>query len=254
MKIKLDLKKTLEQNAEQYFEKAKKARKKAEGAEKAVRHYQEKLASVKKETPAETNVVKKKPAKKWYEKYRWFMSSDNLPVIGGRDATTNEMIIKKHTEKNDLVFHTDMTGSPFVIVKNKENNDIPETTKKEAATFTAVFSKAWKKGLGTLDVFSVKPEQVSKNAKPGEYLAKGAFMIYGDTDYYHPEMSHAIGIYQGRVMGGPLSAIKKHCNEYVEVVQGRKKQSDIAKKIKKKLGAELDDILRALPTGCRLKK
>jgi len=43
--------------------------------------------------------------KEWYEKFRWFISSDDFLILGGRDATSNEIVIKKHTEKNDLVFH-----------------------------------------------------------------------------------------------------------------------------------------------------
>ncbi len=32
---------------------------------------------------------------KWYEKLRWFVTSDNVLVIGGRDAGTNEAVVKK---------------------------------------------------------------------------------------------------------------------------------------------------------------
>ncbi|MBW2990529.1 DUF814 domain-containing protein [Candidatus Woesearchaeota archaeon] len=254
MEIILDIRKSVEENASHYFEKSKKAKKKLAGAKDAVEMYKHKLGSLKQEKIQEKAVVKKKAKKEWFEKFRWFISSDDYLVIGGRDATTNEIVIKKYAEKNDLVFHTDMAGSPFVVIKNKQAEQIPEATMQEAAVFTAVFSRAWKQGMATLAVFSVKPEQVSKKAKSGEYLAKGAFMIYGETTYHHPEMSYAIGIYQDKVMGGPLSAVKKHCKEYVEIMQGNEKLSDVAKLIKKKLGGELDDILRVLPAGSKVKK
>ncbi|KYK26742.1 hypothetical protein AYK26_04685 [Euryarchaeota archaeon SM23-78] len=254
MEITLDIRKSLEENAGVYFEKAKKDKKKLEGAKKVVEKYKHKLSSLKEEKVEKQVVVKKKVKKEWYEKFRWFISSDGFLVIGGRDATTNEIVIKKYAEKNDLVFHTDMSGSPFVVIKNKKGEEISKSTINEAATFTAVFSRAWKQGMATLAVFSVKPEQVSKTPKPGEYLPKGAFMIYGNTTYYNPEMKYAIGIYQDKIMGGPLSAVKKNCKDFVEIMQGNQKLSDIAKLIKKKIGGELDDILRALPAGSKVKK
>lgn len=255
MRLNLDIRKSLEKNASDYFEKAKKDKKKLEGAKKIVEKYKNKLSSLEEEKIEKKVVVKKKVKKEWYEKFRWFFSSDGFLVIGGRDATTNEIVIKKYTDKDDLVFHTDMAGSPFVVIKRQgKEDDIPESTIEEAAIFTAVFSRAWKQGMATLAVFSVKPEQVSKKAKSGEYLAKGAFMIYGDTTYHHPQMNYAVGVYNDRVMGGPFSAVKKHCKDFVEIIQGNEKLSDVAKLIRKKLGGELDDILRALPANCKIKK
>lgn len=255
MRLNLDIRKSLEKNASAYFEKAKKDKKKLEGAKKIVEKYKKKLSSLEEERIEKKVVVKKKIKKDWYEKFRWFFSSDGFLVIGGRDATTNEIVIKKYTDKDDLVFHTDMAGSPFVVIKREgKKGEIPQTTIEEAAIFTAVFSRAWKKGIATLAVFSVKPEQVSKKAKSGEYLAKGAFMIYGDTTYHHPQMEYAVGIYNDKVMGGPLSAVKKHCKDFVEIIQGNEKLSDVAKLIRKKLGGELDDIMRALPAGSKVKK
>ncbi len=256
MRISLDLEESVEKNAEKYFEKAKKARKKLEGAKEALEESKRKLEQVKQEEIEKPTKVedRKKREKEWYEKYHWFYSSDDFLVIGGRDASTNEHVIKKHAQTGDLVFHTDMSGSPFVVVK-AEGKEIPEQTKKEAAQFTLAYSKAWKQGLQTADVFYVKPDQVSKEAKAGEYLGKGAFMIYGDTNYVDVEISFAVGLYKeseddpGKAMGGPTSAVKKQCNKYVEIKQGRKKTSDVAKYIKKKINADLDDIIRILPAG-----
>lgn len=254
MRISLDIRKSIEENAASYFEKAKKEKKKLEGARRIVEDYKKKLASLEEEE-IKKKVVLQKPAKReWYEKFRWFISSDNYLVIGGRDATTNELIIKKYTDKEDLVFHTDMPGSPFVVIKKQGKLDIPESTREEAAVFTAVHSRSWKQGMSTMSVFSVNPEQVSKTAKPGEYIAKGAFMIYGEKTLYNPAMSYAVGMCEGKIMGGPLSAIKKHCKEIVEIIQGDEKLSDVAKQVKQRINGELDDILRVLPAGCRLKR
>lgn len=47
---------------------------------------------------------------RWFEKFRWFVSSDGFLVIGGRDAGTNEMVVKKHMEPQDIYLHSDIHG------------------------------------------------------------------------------------------------------------------------------------------------
>ena len=187
----------------------------------------------------------------WYEKFRWFISSESLLVIGGRDATSNEIVIKKHTAPNDLVFHTDMAGSPFFVVKSN-GKQIGERTKEETADATCTFSRAWKLGLQTTSVFYVNPEQVSKKTKAGEYMGKGAFMIYGKTNYINNKLNLAVGLTESnQVLAGPFDAVKVNCEKYVVLEQGNEKASSVAKKIKYKLGndIDLDEIIRALPSG-----
>lgn len=258
-RLVLDLTKTVEQNAAVYFEKAKKIKKKIEGAEKALQHSLRELKDLEAKQAKELKKLEEKkkiPAKKeWYEKFRWFRSSEGFLVIGGRDATSNEVAIKKYTESNDLVFHTDMAGSPFFVVKS-EGRQIGEKTVQETADATCTFSRAWKLGLQASTVFYVRPEQVTKKTQSGEYMGKGAFMIYGKTNYIGNKINLAIGMTQeGRIMAGPIEAVKAHCGKLVELVQGNEKASAIAKLIRHKIGGEIDDIIRALPGGeFRVKK
>jgi len=243
--IKIDLSQTIEQNANTYFERAKKARKKLLGLERAMRTQRDKPREEAKK------IAKQKRKTFWFEKFRWFLSSDGFLCVGGRDATTNEIVIKKHTEPHDLVLHTDMAGSPFVIVKG-EGKEIPQSTIEEAAQFTASMSRAWKNGLGTLDVFSVNPEQVSKEANAGESLPRGAFMIRGETKYLHPTLTLAASIveYEGvrMIMISPPGINE----EEMVLMQGKGKASDVAKQIQKKFAdvhEDLDTIIRQLPAG-----
>lgn len=249
MKVKLFINKSVGENASIYFDKAKKLKKKLEGANKALDLFKDKFKKIEKEEldkPAQ--VIKKQRKQEWFEKFRWFFSSEDLLCIGGRDATTNEIVIKKYTEKDDIVFHTDMAGSPFFVIKT-ENKKISEITLNEVAIATASFSKAWKNGLGTLDVFYVNPDQVSKEANSGEYMTKGAFMIRGKTNYLNPEIKLAITNNDGQIICGPLSAIKRISDNYIIIIPGSDKTSDIAKKIRNKIGGDLDEIIRALPSG-----
>jgi hypothetical protein len=120
----------------------------------------------------------------------------------------------------------------------------------ETADATASYSRGWGMGLASQRVFFVRPEQVSKTAKSGEFVAKGAFMIYGKTTYIDNRMRIAVGNRDGQVIGGPVDAVKARAGRFVEIAQGSDKASDTAKKIRKILGGgDLDEIIRFLPAG-----
>ncbi len=253
MEIEIDLAKSVDENAGMYFNAAKKARKKLEGAIAAREETKRKIEAMQKQESKFWEEETKKQAKtqrkqEWYEKFHWFISSEGFLCFGGKDATTNEIVIKKHLEKDDLVLHTDMAGSPFFIIKNGQQAG--EKTIQEAAQAVAAYSRAWKLGHSTIDVFYVKPEQVSKETRAGESIGKGSFMIYGKTTYLHPKVEYAIGILNEEIIGGPLSAIESKTRNYVVVLPGRERKSALAKKIKSKLkGGDLDDIIKFLPAG-----
>jgi predicted ribosome quality control (RQC) complex YloA/Tae2 family protein len=255
MKIELSLDKTVESNASEYYEKIKKLKKKLEGAKDALVDSKDKLKQLNKDKDKiikelkekkEQNELKEK--KEWYEKFRWFLSSEDFLVLGGRDATSNEILIKKHTEKDDLIFHTDMIGSPFFVIKS-EGKKPGKTTIQEAADATLTFSRAFKLGLATTPTFMARPDQLSKKAPTGEYVPKGGFITEGNLKYIDNKINLAVGIYKNKIIAGPLEAIKNHCKDYLEIERGTDKPGKIAKTIKQKIGGELDDIIRVLPAG-----
>lgn len=259
--IELDVNKSVADNAADYYSRSKKAKAKLSGLEKAIYDSKKQIKEMKEKLVIEKeNVeIKKKRKKKWFEGFRWFVSSDGFLVIGGKDAATNETVVKKHMEEKDLHFHADIHGAPHTVIKTG-GKEVPERTIKEAAQFAASFSSAWKADLKSADVYYVNPDQVSKSAKPGEYLGRGAFMIYGKRNWLrNTEVSLAIGIidYEGDklLMCGPTSAVEKNCKHIIHIEQSPKeKKSDSAKKIYKILKGklptlELDDIMRVLPTG-----
>ncbi len=247
MQIEFDLNKSVDENAGKYYDLAKKAKKKVEGAKEALVVSRKKLKDLEGKEEQFWIEEKKKEAKKarkkeWYEKFHWFISSEGFLCFGGKDATTNDIVIKKHLEKNDLVFHTEAPGSPFFIIR--DGQDCSEITLKECAQATACYSKAWKLGHSSEEVFYVKPEQVSKEAEPGEFVAKGAFMVRGERTFLRPRLEYSFGLVEDEIVAAP----KVNSKKVIIVVPGREKKSSLAKKIKGKLkGGDIDDIVRFLP-------
>ena len=261
MKVEIDLKKSIEENASLYFERGKRAKQKLAGLEKAVEQISRQLEALEqKKSEKKTVAPIKKRKREWFERYHWFFTSDGLLVIGGKDAKQNEEIVKKQMEPSDLYFHADVFGAPHCILKTK-NNSAPEQSMKEAAVFAAVFSKAWDSNASMADVYSVLPEQVSKEAPSGESIGKGAFMIYGERKWFkRTALSFAIGVeklgLEARIISCPESAVKKHALAFVLLKQGSDKKSDAAKKIlnllQKKVPPvrlDLDEVVQMLPNG-----
>ena len=260
--INLDCKKSINDNAETYYEKSKKAKRKIKGAEISIENTKKQLAEMesKKEKAMANIMVPQKRVKKnlkWYEKLRWFVSSNGTLVVCGRDANTNESVVKKYLDKNDIYLHADIHGAPSVAIKLGENKS-DENLLKESAIFAASFSSAWSKNYGTQDVYWVDPEQVSKTPVSGEFVPKGAFIIRGHRNYIRSaRLEIAIGLieYDGekRVMAGPIDAMKAHTNKFVKIKPGYTKKEAIAKQILAKINEDniltLDDIVRILPSG-----
>ena len=225
----LDLNKSLEENASHYFDQAKLAKKKLERAKSALEESRKKLIELdrKSEDSNKDKVSRQKRGKReWFEKFRWFKTSEDFLVVGGRDATTNEIIIKKHADKEDVVFHTEMSGSPFVVLKTGSKKP-SEISLMESAQFTACYSKAWKAGRTIMDVFYVNPDQVTKETPSGEYITKGSFMIYGKKNFITSELKLFVGrTDDGKIMAGPENAVRKHCSAYLELSQGDAKPSE----------------------------
>ncbi|HEV2231011.1 MAG TPA: NFACT RNA binding domain-containing protein, partial [Thermoplasmata archaeon] len=121
----------------------------------------------------------------WFEKYRWFYSSDGVLVIGGRDAATNDLIVRRYLKAADLYVHADIHGAPSVIIKHPTlpSGAISDATISEAAQWGVAFSKAWRAGLASGSAFWVRPDQVSKSGGTGEFVARGAWVIHGTKNY-----------------------------------------------------------------------
>lgn len=201
--------------------------------------------------------------KEWYERYRWFFTSDGLLAIGGRDASSNSSVIRKHLGKGDKVFHAEIVGSPFFVLK-EGGEEIPSSI-SEVAQATVCFSRAWREGLYGLNAYWVRPEQVKMAAPTGQFLAKGAFPIEGSRNFIQvSSLQLAVGVHRKgdnyTIMSGPVSAVKVQCLFYVVLEPSGLDMTELAKKIRLEFlklaenqdvikAFTMDDFIRALPAG-----
>ncbi|MDG6218680.1 MAG: ribosome rescue protein RqcH [Candidatus Thermoplasmatota archaeon] len=261
--ILIDYRKNTAENAERLYEKSKKMMRKKQGAINALKQTEQKINELEKQHEKHVDQEKKQVQHKqslqkqfWFEQYRWCIASNGNIILGGKDAKTNDQLIKKQLENGDRYAHADIHGAPSCIVKNTdiEGNIIPitEETLKELCTFSACYSKAWKQFVEA-QAYWVLPEQVSKTPQSGEFVPKGGFIIRGKRNYSTCALQLGIGcIYIDqikKIMGGPSSAIKKWCDTYVIIEPGTKKSSTIAKEIAEILDSSPSMIQQVLPPG-----
>ncbi len=264
--VNLSLNKRPQEEAKRYFDLAKNARLKLIGTMKAV----EKTKELSDGVPSKDNknTVRKagsRKIKRWYDKFFHFESSEGLLVLVGRDATSNEALIKRYTKQSDLVFHAEVHGAPFVVVK-ANGKEIGQATIREAAEAAVCYSSAWKDGLSSADAFYVRPEQVTKEAPSGQYLTKGAFVIVGQRNFVKGvETRLAVGIRKKdgseEVVAGPSSAVASQTEWFVIIVPGDMQPANVAQKMIKELGKtsslpqdlrkalSTQDLMRVLPRG-----
>ena len=212
--------------------------------------------------------------KEWYEKYRWFLTTDDMLAIGGRDSSSNSVLIRKHLTENDYVFHAEVHGSPFFILKNANNKSVEDISQSvlQVSQATISFSRSWKDNLSSADAYWVYPNQVKKGAPTGQYLPKGAFIIEGKRNFVkNLETKLAIGLsfIEERpllIVGPPISISKRSiCLRKIipsgfDVVKASKKiKSDFVEYFIKNEFPEglitfmknlsIDEIVRILPVG-----
>ncbi|KAH8383938.1 hypothetical protein KR009_011371 [Drosophila setifemur] len=172
-------------NARRYYDlkrsAAQKEKKTVDASQKALKSAERKTQQTLKEVRTISNIVKARKVF-WFEKFYWFISSENYLVIGGRDAQQNELIVKRYMRPKDIYVHAEIQGASSVIIRNPTGEEIPPKTLLEAGSMAISYSVAWDAKVVT-NSYWVTSDQVSKTAPTGEYLATGSFMIRGKKNF-----------------------------------------------------------------------
>ncbi|KAG0045096.1 hypothetical protein BGZ83_009655 [Gryganskiella cystojenkinii] len=187
--VDMDIYLTAFANARKYYEVKKQSAIKQEKtlahASKAFKSAEKKIRQQLQEVKITTSIQRaRKPY--WFEKFMWFITSENYLVIAGRDAQQNEMIVKRYLRKGDVYVHADIHGAATVVIKNPSDKDpVPPSSLYQAGIMSVCQSKAWDAKIVT-SAYWVHADQVSKSAPTGEYLTTGSFMIRGKKNFLPP--------------------------------------------------------------------
>jgi predicted ribosome quality control (RQC) complex YloA/Tae2 family protein len=169
----------------------------------------------------------------WFERFRWFLSTEGAIVIAGRDASSNDLIVRRNMKDGDVYVHADLHGAASVIVKHPAPGEaaVSEVTLREAGQWAVVYSKAWRAGLATAEAFWVTPEQVSKAGASGEFVARGSWAIHG-TKHVMRDLPTEIALgtidYRGETLwtAAPPAALRARGSVRVLLVPGPERARD----------------------------
>ncbi len=253
--LELSVERPPEASASAYFDTAKRFEAKAQRAHEV-------MATQARARPSprqgvEEELPKVKP--EWFERYRWFIASTGEIVVAGRDAISNDRVVKRYLKERDRYAHADIHGAPSVVVKHctdppRAEEPPSEAAMEEACRFGLAFSRAWPVGVASGHAFWVEADAVSKTPNPGEFVPKGAFIIRGQR-HWHRNLSVelAVGVIEHRshrkVMSGPLAAIEAHTGAWALFKPGFTPRERALKTLARALAVPRDALEGKLPPG-----
>ncbi|CAN1281768.1 Ribosome quality control complex subunit NEMF [Linum perenne] len=142
-KVEVDIALSAHANARRWYEMKKKQESKQE---KTVKAHEKAFKAAERKTRMQLSqekavaTISHMRKVHWFEKFNWFISSENYLIISGRDAQQNEMIVKRYMSKADLYIHADLHGASSTVIKNhRPEQAVPPLTINQAGCFTKNF-------------------------------------------------------------------------------------------------------------------
>ncbi len=257
--VSLQRGRSLRESAAQFYVEAKRSREKLAGATAALAETEAWLSkdTVDVTERASAPEVGPRGRSKWFERHRWFVAHHGEIVVAGRDAASNDLIVRRYLKDGDCYVHADLHGAASVVVKHvaAEPASIPEETLREAGQFAVAYSKAWRAGLASASAFWVTPDQVSKAGSTGEFVARGAWAIHG-TKHFLKNLPLELGIgtivHEGRTLWtvAPPSAFPAHGVVRFLLTPGEERDRAVREvELSRELGLPRDRLQGLLPAG-----
>ena len=247
MGIKIKLDKPAQESAAEYYQFAKKMRKKNDGVVRAIEETRKKIRHAEKKKLVEKKKSVRDARKKaWYESFGWSFTNSKKLILRGKNAKQNDGVVAKHMEEGDLFFHCDIRGGAATILKG--GLEATDEEKDVAAIISVCFSKAWGKGFSQADTYYVKKEQLSKHSVGG-FVGAGGFAITGKRAWYrNTPLKLRVGVDEtGAVgVGAPDANWMK---KSVLVVPGKMPKEKACKNIAGLLEVDEDEVRSVLPAG-----
>ncbi|MCA1819722.1 MAG: NFACT RNA binding domain-containing protein [Halobacteriales archaeon] len=273
--VEVDLRLSVQENADARYAEAKRAKARREGADVAIADARAKLEVLEKKgldafgtAPARAERVSRHF---WFESYRWTLTPGGLLAVGGRSAAQNDAVVKKYLRVGDRYVHAEIHGAPSVVVRPAEApaGDISTEDLRTAAHFAVVSSRAWRQ-FGPATAYWVTPEQVSKTPRSGEYVPRGAWMIHGKRNV-EPDLPMEWWVGKVRFLltgvpvphaewdahprtveklaGAALATLRRYAAGCVKLVPGAMDPNDAAQQLAAIFGVSNEEAMSVLPAG-----
>jgi len=186
----------------------------------------------------------RKKSTKDYRNYRWFFTSNNVLVVGGKSDEQNELVVRNFLKPDYVVMHTSLPGSPFMIIQSDKftKKDLDETS-----IFCASFSKQWKKGGKKIEVDVFKGSQIYKVKS----MKIGTFGVKGEKETKKVKPKLVLIIQRGKLRAVPSNGREKIL---AEIKFGKLSKEQAVKKIAKKIRDKFNlpvtkqEIMQAIPS------
>ncbi len=272
--VAVDLRRSVQENADSCFAAAKRARARRDGAEHAAKDAQQKLRDLAAKGldafGAASQRAERVSRHFWFESYRWTLTPSGLVAVGGRNAAQNDAVVKKYLRDGDRYVHAEIHGAPSIVVRPAEGvaKDISNDDLRAACQFAVCASRAWRQ-LGPATAYWVNANQVSKTPASGEYVPRGAWMVHGKRnvepglpmDWWIAKVvlrpdgtplrrDEAPGprVFD-KLVGGPRAALAPFAKRMLHVVPGPVEPSDAAQDLVERFGVTNEEAAAVLPAG-----
>ncbi|KAJ3404813.1 hypothetical protein HDU80_002320 [Chytriomyces hyalinus] len=173
VKIDLDIYLSAYANARRYYDSKKVAAVKAEktisAVSKALKQAEKKINQELKATQNSAPLIRTIRTQYWFEKFIWFITSENYLVVAGRDPAQTDLLLRRYMKKDDVCVSADVEGAPIALVLNSFSSrgtqsasqhgsappgltkeaPIPPLTLHQAGTLCVVHSRAWEAKIVT---------------------------------------------------------------------------------------------------------
>jgi len=179
-----------------------------------------------------------------YDNFRWFFTSNNVLVVGGKSDEQNEIVLTEFLKPNYIVMHTSLPGSPFMVIQSDKpgKKDIEET-----AVFTACFSQQWKLGKKEIEIDVFKGSDIFKS----KTMKTGTFGVKAKKNKIKVKPELILVIQNGKLRAVPDNS---KYEKIAEIRQGNLSKEQTAEKIFKIIKDKYhfpitkDEIMSAIPS------
>ena len=131
----------------------------------------------------------------WFEKFNWFVTSENCLVLQAKDATQAEMLISKYMLPGDAFVHADVAQAPVTLVKPPPGDyrAVPSYSLTQAGAAVMCRSSAWTSRAVT-SAWWTTPDCVSKIAAlAGDKLPPGVVNVARADKQFLPPAQLVMG-------------------------------------------------------------